>query len=126
MKDAAEPDGVLQQRLRAVPYNKPPYSTRYPKLAGIVADDPAVPKGNVVVRNPCVGGQWMDLAAEAKRHTTIEDNFTEGDPGFVDAEKMNFQLKEDSPVYKQIPGFQRIPFEKIGLFQDEYRKNAGR
>jgi hypothetical protein len=124
MKDAAEPNGVLQQRLQAVPYNKPPYSTRYPKLAGILEDDPAVPKGNVVVRNVCVGGPWMDLAAEAKPYTTIRDNFTEGDPGFVDAAKLNFQLKDDSPVYKQIPGFQRVPFEQIGLVRDEYRTDA--
>jgi hypothetical protein len=126
MKSAAQPGGVLQQRLRAVPYNRPPYSTRYPKLPGILDDDPAVPKGNVIVRNVCVGGQWLDLAPEAKAYTTIRDNFTEGDPGFVDAGKMNFQLKDDSPVYKQVPGFQRIPFEQIGLVRDEYRTDAAR
>ena len=48
----------------------------------------------------------------------------EGGPGFVDPEKMNFQLKDDSPVYRQIPGFQRIPFEKIGLVRDEYRTTS--
>ena len=34
---------------------------------------------------------------------------------------MNFQLRDDSIVYRKIPGFKKIPFEKIGLYQDEYR-----
>ena len=43
----------------------------------------------------------------------------EGNRGSVDPENMNFQLKDDSPVYKL--GFQRIPIEKIGLYKDELR-----
>ena len=43
----------------------------------------------------------------------------EGDPGFVDIEHENFQLKENSPAWKL--GFVQIPFEKIGLYIDEYR-----
>ena len=42
------------------------------------------------------------------------------DPGFVDAENGNLALKEDSPAWKL--GFKPIPFEKIGLYVDEYRK----
>ena len=30
------------------------------------------------------------------------------DPGFVDAAAMNFQLREDSPVFDKINGFQDI------------------
>jgi len=52
----------------------------------------------------------------------IVDNFvTEEDPGFVDAANMNFQLRDDSVVYQKIPEFKKIPFENIGLYQDEYR-----
>jgi len=51
----------------------------------------------------------------------IVDNFvTEEDPGFVDAANMNFQLRDDSVVYQKIPEFKKIPFEIIGLYQDEY------
>ena len=39
---------------------------------------------------------------------------------------MNFQLKDDSRVYKEIPGFKKIPFEKIGLYVDEYRKQINK
>ena len=44
------------------------------------------------------------------------------DPGFVNMAKMNFRLKPDAQVFKDLPGFQPIPFEKIGLFIDEYRR----
>jgi beta-lactamase class D len=44
-------------------------------------------------------------------------------PGFVDASHRDFRLRDDSPAWKL--GFERIPVEKIGLFTDEYRKDAG-
>jgi hypothetical protein len=40
-------------------------------------------------------------------------------PGFVDLDNENFQLRDDSPAYKL--GFKRIPIEDIGLYVDEYR-----
>lgn len=43
-------------------------------------------------------------------------------PGFVDYDQANFKLRTDSKIYKDLPSFQPIPFEKIGLFIDEYRK----
>lgn len=44
------------------------------------------------------------------------------DPGFVNLAKRDFRLKTDAPLFKDLPGFQPIPVEKIGLFVDEYRK----
>ena len=37
------------------------------------------------------------------------------DPGFVDAKNKDFSLKENSVVFKMLPGFLPIPFNKIGL-----------
>ena len=34
----------------------------------------------------------------------------------------DFTLKSDSEVYKKIPGFQRLPFHKMGLFRDTWRR----
>jgi len=34
---------------------------------------------------------------------------------------MNFQLREDAAVFRKVPGFQKIPFERIGLYANEYR-----
>jgi hypothetical protein len=42
-------------------------------------------------------------------------NNLEADPLFVDAENMNLALRSDSPVYSQLPCFQEIPFEQIGI-----------
>ena len=41
------------------------------------------------------------------------------DPMFVDAEHGNFRLKPESPALKQ--GFEPIPFDKIGPYEDEAR-----
>jgi hypothetical protein len=46
--------------------------------------------------------------------------FLEGDPGFMNAAAGDFRLKKDSPAWSL--GFQPVPFEKIGLFLDAYRK----
>ncbi len=44
------------------------------------------------------------------------------DAGFVDEERLDLRLREDSPVYREIPGFVPIPYEKIGLYRDEFRR----
>lgn len=37
------------------------------------------------------------------------------DPGFVDAAAKNFALRPDAALFKRLPSFKPIPFEKIGL-----------
>jgi parallel beta-helix repeat protein len=44
------------------------------------------------------------------------------DPGFVNLAKHDFRLRPDSQIFKDLPDFQPIPFEKMGLFVDEFRK----
>ena len=46
----------------------------------------------------------------------------DSDPGFVDIAHLDFRLKPDARLLHDMPGFQPIPVEKIGLFIDEYRK----
>lgn len=112
---------ILFNRLRATHPDKPPYSERYPMLASLKADEQtAFPKGNRVLRNIRVGGRWLDLLDGLElKHLELLDNFTDGDPGFVDLGKQDFHLRDDSPVLKL--GFKPIPIEKIGLYRDEYR-----
>ena len=53
----------------------------------------------------------------------LRDNLDDvDDPGFVDVAKKDFRLREDSAVLK-LPGWEPIPFERIGLRDDEYRTN---
>ena len=43
------------------------------------------------------------------------------DPGFVNLAAGDLRLRPDSRIFKALPGFTAIPFEKIGLFTDEFR-----
>ena len=108
------------RRLKEVPYNKPPY-TKYPRLADMLERDPiGAPWHCVVSRNVFVGGLHLLSGHGVKKEwTTVEDNWDEGDPGFVDLKRGDFRLRKDSPVWKL--GFKPIPFDKIGLYEDETR-----
>ena len=44
------------------------------------------------------------------------------DLGFVDVGKDDLRLREQARLLTELPAFQPIPCERIGLFQDEYRK----
>jgi hypothetical protein len=107
---------TLFDRFAEMKADQPPYSTAYPRLQDLLQDAPPYAKYNHVVRNVFYGGRWLDLHNDLKpEQVDLRDNWTEGDPGFVDAAAENFQLREDSPVWKL--GFQRIPTEKIGLLR---------
>jgi hypothetical protein len=107
--------GIYEERLNLVKYNKPPYCERYPKLAGYWEDNPSLPKRNPVSKNifyrvnePFEGKkEWMPF---------LEDNWiTQENPGFVDEEAMDFRLKKNAKAFIEIPGFEEIPFQKIGI-----------
>ncbi len=113
---------TMVSRLKAMPYQNPLWRERYPRLTNILDDDPPAPKGNLVARNVSFGGKWDGVYKQAQPYVVYQDNLVDEDPRFVDAAGMNFHLKPDSPVFQRVPGFQKIPFEKIGLVQDEYRR----
>jgi parallel beta-helix repeat protein len=114
-------DTALTDRLKAVNYRNPPYSTRYPELLRLYDKNPALPEGNSFVGNISVGGPWLELKDGLTEATVkMAGNHVGGDPGFVDRARNNFQLKVDSPVLRK--GFKRIPMGRIGLYKDEFRK----
>jgi hypothetical protein len=113
-----DPLQVLRLR-KALDVTQPPYVTRYPKLANTFDPSPDVRRRNEVCDNAFVQSEGPQVASGDE----VTDNLiTREDPGFVDAAAMNFQLKPDSIVSTKISRFQKIPFEKIGPYQDEYRK----
>jgi len=67
-----------------------------------------------------VEGYDMIPIAQSARLGEFKDNVFTDDPGFVDITKRDFRLREDSPAFRM--GFERIPFERIGLYKDEFRK----
>ena len=105
---------TMLERLAAVPYRKPPWSDRYPKLVDLLKHNSPAPEGNVITRNVAVGGRWGSIFKGAEEYSTIKDNWIGADVEFVDKDKMDFRLPDDSRVYEKIPGFEKIPFREIG------------
>ncbi len=111
--------GQLLQGLAAVPYQSDLWRGRYPHLADILDDEPGLAKYNQVTRNVRAGGQWLKLEGRAAQTAVVKDNFSDGDPRFVDAARDDYRLGPDSPVWKL--GFKRIPVERIGLYASDTR-----
>jgi len=116
---SVEERGGARIKLNRVPYRFPPWSIRYPRLVHILQEQPHAPKGNIVRLNLHMGGVWCQLPQRVRACTTVERNLTDADPGFVNPAKGNWELRKDSPAFKL--GFQRIPRETIGLYNDELR-----
>jgi len=115
---------TMKERLEAMKHHQPPYSTRYPELRELdrYYQQPGgvPPEGNLITRNICRGGDWLQIHWHADpKLVAVQHNLVDGDPGFVDAEALDFRLREDSPAYEL--GFKVIPVERIGLYPDEWR-----
>ena len=115
--------GIYTHRLTSeVDIKKPPYSERYPLLKDwldLLPDGRTYvgmrPRRNVFDKNVIVKYEETFRLVGQYAQTDFGDNYiTDKDPGFVDADHMVYQLKNDSEVYKKLSGFERIPFEKIG------------
>jgi hypothetical protein len=66
----------IVEKLHAIRYTEPPYSTRYPKLAGYLdSTDLGMPYGHSVVNNISLGGTWLDLSEGMDfTHVRVENN----------------------------------------------------
>jgi len=80
----------------------------------------------------CKTGYWINAGEGSvvranvaitcgKNHGAADLKSYESDPGFVNLAEMKLALREDSAVYEDVDKFGRIPFEKIGLYEDEFR-----
>lgn len=90
------------------------YTSRYPQLLGFFESN-GEPRVNRAIRNVvyrCGSGEkWTGNWDERENWVTEED------PGFVDIGSRNFELRETAPVFTQIGSFERIPWERIGLYR---------
>ena len=115
----------LAKRLKTIPWNQPPYSSRYPELVQIFTKDPiAAPWFNVVERNVMVDcGSGIRNGTMKPGWSTSRDNWEGTDPGFIvpDRTKLDFRLRADALVCQEI-GFNAIPFEQIGLYDSPERR----
>ena len=104
---------TMTERLKAMPYRRPPWSKRYPELLKILKDDPELPKGNVVARNICSGGRWDEIEPRARPLVQLANNLLDDRPGFTNARRKDFRLRENSAALRL--GFEQIPTGDIGL-----------
>ncbi len=134
-------DKTMRQRLAEVPVGL--YRERYPELKALDAyygppDGPAMegeafhgvpPEGNVVARNVCIG-KWLEVGWQATAAMLrLEANLTNAitslaRPPSDQSNATDFVLTPDSPSWDL--GFQPLPLERIGLRDDEYRRDAAR
>jgi len=158
----------MVENLKAVNYDQPPYSTRYPVLKHLAEDfskgvqqlvERELPKDNVIRHNVSWGSLFLHVFPPGNLdHVKAETNLiadavvfegafdgrgpsksyrngdpavaaefsrrgnllVQGDPGFDDLRTQDFRFKPHSPAAKF--GLDRIPFEKMGLVADDYRK----
>ena len=108
-------------KLDAVNYLQPPYSVRYPELTRILDMDPGQPRGNIFRHNLSYGGKWRDIERDVDE-VTIENNYILREvPSRIDPSTGKL-YPEDEKILELIH-FQKIPFDRIGLQNDEYRKH---
>lgn len=116
-KSSLTKGSMFDSRLERVNYSQPPYSTAYPGLATYFKDNPGIPKHNDIENNVFVNIGQLNNGEAA--WGPIHDNnlITNEDPGFIDASKLNFTLKENAEVFKKLPEFKAIPFSEMGLIK---------
>jgi hypothetical protein len=110
-------NNTIRARLGETDPKSPPWSERWPWLATVTTDktppDSNRTSGNVIVN--------MGVASGTGWWSEERDNLvTKEDPGFVDFQNHNFELRADSKALRELPAFQRPPFAKMGLYRDEY------
>lgn len=113
----------INNALAAVPYTEGVWAEKYPELVGIKDDEPEIPKHNVIKNNVIYRTPQISVRPLVSQHGSIEDAVEiSNTKGFVDYGK-DFTLKEDSEVFKKIPAFENIPFEKIGRYEYKAEDN---
>lgn len=106
--------------LREVDITRPPYTTHYPELAGFMEPQPGQVRVNRAKNN--VFFRCGEVSSGNWKYGAEESWVTDTDPGFVDASRGDFRLRRDAEIFQHVPGFEPIPFEKIGLL--DQRANA--
>jgi len=91
------------------------YTASYPELKNFMNNTSDKERRNIARKNVIVNSSWKP-GKQPRGNWDLDDSnwIMEGDPGFVDMDKQNFLLRPDSEVFKKIPDFQQIPFDKIG------------
>ncbi len=131
-----EDPGIYPMRLTEnIKYDQPPYSEKYPELTDWLDPLPDEPGGYVGIRprrnlmkNNVVYNckHSIEFKGDYAQFELVDNFVTDENPGFEDIDNLDMNLRKDSPVFKNIPDFEPIPFDKIGLYEDSYRNASSR
>lgn len=123
------PDQRELGRLHSVPYQGEIWAKRYPELArtkftldGVDRDDPLLavnPSGSVILRNVCYPGELgcTDEIHDRVRvfsHVEALCYLDTLDTDFADAKHGDYTIRGDAALWRYIPSFRHIPFDRIG------------
>ena len=107
---------VLMKRLSAMPFESPPWSTRYPQLATILQDEPIIPKKNVLQRNIAYHCTQSTINPIAKLYGSIElPQDSDSDLGFRPRGVQDDPGRQRTPIRTALPGWETLPFPDMGL-----------
>ena len=109
---AADGFAGLSNKVVALPYQTPPWSTRYPELTNIFNEDPMAPRGNLIDHNISWNGGWVSIETAALPGVLVTNNLVNIDPHFVDTNHLDFRLLPDSPAFGV--GFAAFPLDLFG------------
>jgi hypothetical protein len=80
---STNPQGEFRKRLAEVPYNRAPYSERYPNLPKILDDEPGAPKYTVVRGNVLINSGPIQLTLGANRWVKVEATVESGPENLI-------------------------------------------
>lgn len=120
--------GDMWTDLRNSPYKSDIWQEAFPQYKSFTddfsdSDNPGFvpnPANSLVTNNIIVdrSGAVGDINEDVTRFSTVENNAAyllfKAEMLFNDANNGDYTLKDNSPVYKAIPDFEKIPFEEIG------------
>ncbi len=127
--DARGPRGItldkpgswnLKAKCEDVDYLSPLWRERYPKLARVLEEQPLLPLGNVMRDNIFIAcDQPWALSKDVKEEWLTRENNAEWpatDFSFLppSAEEGTLDLARLPEIWKKLPGFEPIPYDKIG------------
>lgn len=103
--------GVVPGRLAKVDIDSKVYQDAYPMLKNLRDTLNLPPRVNYTSNDLLV--RCGDFAKGSYRSKSFWK--TNDDPGFVDMKNNDFTIRQDAELFKKLPGFRNISFEKIGL-----------
>jgi len=98
--------------LKEVDITSDVYLKHYPALKGFMEPKEDDKRVNYAKRNV-----FVKCGEVYKKAWEVDDSnyTTDQDPGFVDLDGGNFNLKKDSIIYKQMPDFEHLPVDQMGI-----------